>query len=559
MNALARKGVLLVFAVILAVGTSIGSLLPTIAYAQEPEYCTIKVTVAPSFTGTVAMNDDNFKGQVSNAKCIVGGGYTVKAQPNEGYTFVNWTIDGQEVSTNPTYTFTAQGDTTVQANFAEEQVEPEYALAKISIPIDQAGWGQVALNDDDFGGAAFEPNGIVGQTYTAKAKANEGYAFVNWTIDGEEVGTDPEYTFILEKGGTTVQANFKKTSLDPDFYHVDVAYVSPEFGKITVNGEDSKGFNGDYQEGTTFELNAIAADGYQFVNWTDGDKIVSTEPNFTYIVAGSANLKANFEKAVPEPEYCTIKAIVPNDQIGWGLLSGNDGEFKGQFNDAKIVVGSKVTLKAQPNEGYTFVNWTINGQEVSTNSTYTFTAQGDTIVQANFAKEQTGEESYFVSIEMNPATSAGIIVINGEESAGITNHSFVKGTEIVLAAEPLDGWKFVNWTNNGVIVSEDASFTYSVQGDTHLVAHFVKFSDPVVDPDDPNNPPADPKDPALTDPDDNIKAEDNKSKDSEDKTKSDASKELPKTADNSLYSLGVLGFVGAVSLIAALVAARRRA
>ena len=50
MNALARKGVLLVFAVILAVGTSIGSLLPTIAYAQEPEYCTIKVTVAPSFT-----------------------------------------------------------------------------------------------------------------------------------------------------------------------------------------------------------------------------------------------------------------------------------------------------------------------------------------------------------------------------------------------------------------------------------------------------------------------------------------------------------------------------
>lgn len=217
------------------------------------------------------------------------------------------------------------------------------------------------------------------------------------------------------------------------------------------------------------------------------------------------------------------------------------------------------TVKAQPNEGYTFVNWTIDGQEVSTNPTYTFTAQGDTIVQANFAKEQTGEESYFVSIEMNPATSAGIIVINGEESAGITNHSFVKGTEIVLAAEPLDGWKFVNWTNNGVIVSEDASFTYSVQGDTHLVAHFVKFSDPVVDPDDPNNPPADPKDPALTDPDDNIKAEDNKSKDSEDKTKSDASKELPKTADNSLYSLGVLGFVGAVSLIAALVAARRRA
>jgi uncharacterized repeat protein (TIGR02543 family) len=47
--------------------------------------------------------------------------------------------------------------------------------------------------------------------------------------------------------------------------------------------------------------------------------------------------------------------------------------------------GSSVTLSATPNTGYTFVNWTEDGVEVSTSTSYTFTADGDRTLVANFA------------------------------------------------------------------------------------------------------------------------------------------------------------------------------
>ena len=47
--------------------------------------------------------------------------------------------------------------------------------------------------------------------------------------------------------------------------------------------------------------------------------------------------------------------------------------------------GTTCTLTATANEGYSFVNWTENGQIISTNATYSFTVTGDRSVVANFA------------------------------------------------------------------------------------------------------------------------------------------------------------------------------
>ena len=46
--------------------------------------------------------------------------------------------------------------------------------------------------------------------------------------------------------------------------------------------------------------------------------------------------------------------------------------------------GETCTVKATPKSGYTFINWTENGQEVSRNSYYTFTVTEDRTLVANF-------------------------------------------------------------------------------------------------------------------------------------------------------------------------------
>ena len=51
-----------------------------------------------------------------------------------------------------------------------------------------------------------------------------------------------------------------------------------------------------------------------------------------------------------------------------------------------VTAGDQVTLTAKPNAGYQFVNWTLNGNVVSTDATYTFTPTASGEYVANFEK-----------------------------------------------------------------------------------------------------------------------------------------------------------------------------
>ncbi|MGW5365817.1 discoidin domain-containing protein [Actinopolymorpha pittospori] len=60
-------------------------------------------------------------------------------------------------------------------------------------------------------------------------------------------------------------------------------------------------------------------------------------------------------------------------------LAGNETE-RGRYE-----LGSEVTASARPASGHAFVNWTVNGQVVSTASTYSFTVTADQVLTANFS------------------------------------------------------------------------------------------------------------------------------------------------------------------------------
>ncbi len=67
----------------------------------------VNVTANPEAGGTVT----------GSGTYINGFTCTVTATENEGFVFANWTVDGEEVSTAPEYTFRVSGDTDIVANF----------------------------------------------------------------------------------------------------------------------------------------------------------------------------------------------------------------------------------------------------------------------------------------------------------------------------------------------------------------------------------------------------------------------------------------------------------
>ncbi|KAF5071281.1 PKD-like domain protein [anaerobic digester metagenome] len=360
---------------------------------------TISANVEPESSGTITGAGDYDHGTLVN----------LTATANTGYTFVNWTEDGIEVSTSATYTLTAESDRTLVANFSLNS----YTISASAAP----------ENSGTVSGTGEYDHGT---SVTLTATANEHYTFVNWTEDGENVSTEATYTFTAERARSLV-ANFRLNS-----YTIS-ASVSPE-NSGTVSGA------GDYDHGTLVNLTATANTGYTFVNWTEDGTEVSTNATYTFTAESDRSLVANFSLN----SYTISASAAPENS---GVISGT-GDYD---------YGTSVTLTATANTGYSFVNWTEDGAEVSTEATYTFTAESDRSLVANFSLN-----SYTISASAAPENSGTI--------SGTGDYDY--STSVTLTATANTGYTFVNWTEDGTEVSTEATYTFTAESDRTLVANF---------------------------------------------------------------------------------------
>ncbi|AEE90469.1 S-layer domain-containing protein [Tepidanaerobacter acetatoxydans Re1] len=205
-----------------------------------------------------------------------GAEVPVTATANAGYEFVNWTVEGVEVSTDATFDYTMPAaNTTLVANFEEETVE--YTLTVEANPV--AG-GEVT------GAGDYEEGAEVPVTATA----NAGYEFVNWTVEGVEVSTDATFDYTMPAANTTLVANFEEETVE---YTLTVEANPVAGGEVTGAG--------DYEEGAEVPVTATANAGYEFVNWTVEGVEVSTDATFDYTMpAANTTLVANFEEETVE-------------------------------------------------------------------------------------------------------------------------------------------------------------------------------------------------------------------------------------------------------------------
>ena len=242
---------------------------------------TIGVSANPSNGGTVSGGGAYADGQ----SC------TLTATSNAGYTFSNWTENGNVASTNANYTFVVTGNRTLVANFIELQPN-EYA---INVSANPSEGGTVS------GGGTYQQ----GQSCVVTATANSGYTLVNWTENGAQVSLEASYIFPVISNRTLV-ANF--TGLQPDEYTISVSANPTEGG--TVSG------GGTYQQGQSCIVSATANTGHAFISWTENGNVVSTDTNYTFNVTSDRMLVANFD-AVPQISFDTL-TVMQYDLLEYG-------------------------------------------------------------------------------------------------------------------------------------------------------------------------------------------------------------------------------------------------
>jgi uncharacterized repeat protein (TIGR02543 family) len=360
------------------------------------------------------------------------------AEAEEGYQFVNWTGNvGTIANTNAASTTVTMNDSySIAANFEA------IPASQYSLTISSTASGLVTMPGE--GTFAYDE----GEVVNLVAEAKEGYQFVNWTGDVDDIANvEDATTAITMTDDYSIAANFVKQQYD-------LTTSSTASGLVTMPGEGTF----TYDEGEVVNLVTEAEEGYQFVNWTgDVDSIDNVEAASTTITMnGDYSVTANFER-IPVTYYTLAIAV-----SGSGLTNR-------VVEQHTYAAGTVVLIIATPPCGYRFVNWTGDVDTIAdvNSSRTTITMNGDYFIIANFSKIPV--TYYALTMAVNGS---------GLTSPTVGQHTYAAGTVVSISATPASGYRFVNWTGNVDTVGNvnTATTTITVNGDYSIKANFEQIS-----------------------------------------------------------------------------------
>ena len=274
---------------------------------------------------------------------------TLNANPKPEYLFDGWYEGSNRVSTNVSYSFTAEKNRTLTAKYITSAVRYQVN-----------GYGSIKVNGTEVStGRIYEYES--GSTLTLTAVPENTSSFDGW-YDGNDqlLSKDETYSFTIDRY-LEITAKFSSC-------YVNARVMMGFEGLGTVTGA------GNYKTGDTVTVTAYPIEGYSFKGWYDTVANiyfmdpVSKENPYQFVAQDNISLFAAFTKPVLSLE------TIPSS-----YLSGIEGSLPGEYD-----AGTQITLTAVDDESYAFDAWYQDGELVSTEPTYTFTIMNDCTIQAKF-------------------------------------------------------------------------------------------------------------------------------------------------------------------------------
>ena len=254
---------------------------------------------------------------------------------------------------------------------------------------------------------------LCGDEVVLSASTVPGWSFAGYS--GDFTGQSPLASVIIDAPKNVI-ATFTQ-----DQYLLNVVIDNDGIGgeqNAVVKSPDQA----TYVYGDVVQLTAVPQPGWAFVGWSGA--VNSTSPTVSVTMLKTETVTANF---VQEEYDLTLNVI--NEGIGTG------GTVSATPLKSTYVYGDVVTLRATPNQGWTFGGW--SGAVTSTNAETQLTITDDAIVNATFVQDQ-----YEIEIDVISLGKSGV---GGSVALNPNKGSYVYNDTVTLVAEPNACWSFTRW------------------------------------------------------------------------------------------------------------------
>ena len=393
----------------------------------------------------------------------IGATATVSANVNSGYNFVNWTENGSQVSTNANYSFTVSGNRNLVANFQAQgsnnaQVRFQKTDAYIYVPA-------LAVfddNDNELAGYTFNNDAgtspyyeiPTGYHYPAYYYSESGYEGWYYCLDSPytfNFQAGYKYTVVCSDDGTylvfsvTNDGTISKSSI----YKEKI----PEIGNTTANYLKVNNIlltNKVEKENLLSSMHITdksqtRADTYKYNIKLDGVLIASGVETTTYNYNTPVNINESHNWCVTvicpegaegtpvcfttEPSGSSYTISVSANPASGGTVSGG-GSYQS---------GTSATVNATANSDFSFVNWTENGSQVSTTTSYTFTVNDNRTLVANF-QSQSGDCNPPTGLTVNYTSDCSAQLSWNAPAKVVANVVYEEGFESTSGTTLPTGW-----------------------------------------------------------------------------------------------------------------------
>ena len=316
---------------------------------------------------------------------------------------------------------------------------------------------QVGAGSDGNGGIVFNgKNGTVYGDVTLQENLEIGEG-ESLTIPEDASLTVPDGTTLTNNGtinvesggkleGTTTGQGTLKIAPTITTQPQDVEVKENETATFTVKVTGTEPLSYQWQESNSSGNDWTNIDGANAAEYTTGQTTMSMNgTQYRCVVSNSAGSVESNAAALTVNELTTYTISTDVTPAGAGTVSGS-----GSYTE-----GASVTLTATANSGYRFVGWMEDGQQVSADATYTFTANSDHTLTARFEKLYT--------VTVSPVEGGTATADKATAAAGET---------ITLTATPSSGYYFVEWkVVSGTVSIQNNKFTMPA-GDVEVQAVF---------------------------------------------------------------------------------------